>query len=211
MKNISLINLLGLLLTAAILISCSKEKTDDSDSNTLESLVEKANQEYLGTEVSEGDDQNPFLVLNDGLIEEYLVEENQLESGEAHLHNKLIRCLRSVNPDEEQIPQIRLSVRAFEHRNAHIIHKHREAFQQLKHRIENQRNELIRQLHNGEIDRPEFRRKMAQLRQQLHNGLQRIKESNAQAFSRSYRILMQQLKEILNDEQWDSFRDCLQS
>lgn len=194
-----------------ILVSCSKEKTDEPNIKNLEAIVEKANQDYMATEVGEGDEQNTFSVVGEGLIEEYLTKEDDLTNNESIRHNKLIRCLRSVNPDEAQIPQIRAALRAFEHRNARIIQKHREAFHQLKQRIENQRNELIRQLQNGEIDRPEFRRKMAQLRHQFHNGVQRIKESNAAAFSRSYRMLMQQLNNILDDGQWEAFTDCLRS
>jgi len=194
-----------------ILVSCSKEKTDEPNIKNLEAIVEKANQDYMATEVGEGDEQNAFSVPSEGLIEEYLTKEDDLTSNEAFRHNKLIRCLCSVNPGDEQIPQIRVALWAFEHRNARIIQKHREAFHQLKQRIENQRNELIRQLQNGEIDRPEFRRKMAQLRQQFHNGVQRIKELNAAAFSRSYRMLMQQLNNILDDGQWEAFTDCLRS
>lgn len=197
------------LLAIFMLVSCSKEKTDEPNIKNLEAIVEKANQDYMATEVGEGDEQNAFSVVGEGLIEEYLTKEDDLTNNEAFRHNKLIRCLRSVSPGDEQIPQIRAALRAFEHRNARIIQKHREAFHQLKQRIENQRNELIRQLQNGEIDRPEFRRKMAQLRQQFHNGVQRIKESNAAAFSRSYRMLMQQLNNILDDGQWEAFTDCL--
>jgi hypothetical protein len=211
MKNLKVRLIVTSIFALAVFVSCNKERQEANrlQSVSLDEIVELTNQRYLDSEITGGDEHSSFFVNNEGLIDEYLATGDLFESQDKSVDNRFIRCLRSVNLDAEQIPQVRRALNAYENRNARILQKHRQVFAGLHARMENQRNELIRQLRSGEIDRAEFSRKMAQLREQYHQALRRIKESNASELSRSFRMLMQNLQNILNDRQWNAFTSCL--
>ena len=177
--------------------------------SALEQAVEQANQDYRTSEVSGGDEQTPFSVINEGLIDEYLAREGDLEYSERSAGNRLTGCLRSLNLSDEQISQVRRTLKGLETRNEKIIQRHRDAFAALNAGMEARRNNLNRQLANGQLDREEFRTRMTYLRNQYQKALLRIKESNAGEFSRSHRLLMQHLQKILNERQWNAFTSCL--
>jgi hypothetical protein len=211
MKNLKVRLIVTSVFVLAVFVSCNKERQDSmqEQQTSVEEIVEIVHQDYLGSDVIEGDEQTPFFVSNEGLIDEYLATENAFEIQDKSVNNRFIRCLTSVKLDDEQIPQVRRALKAYENRNGRIIQKHRQAFAQLHDRMENNRQELIRQLRSGEIDRAEFKRKMTQLRAQYQQALMRIKESNAADFSQSFRMLMQQLNNILTERQWNAFTGCL--
>jgi hypothetical protein len=194
MKNLKVRLIVTSVFALAVFVSCNKERQDSMQEQqiSVEEIVEIVNQNYLGSDVIEGDEQTPFFVTNEGLIDEYLATERSFENEDKSVSNRFVRCLKSVNLNDEQIPQARRALKAYENRNERIIQKHRQAFAQLQDRIEDNRAELIRQLRSGEIDRVEFKRKMTQLRAQYQQALMRIKESNAADFSSSFRMLMQQ-------------------
>lgn len=201
---------------ALIATSCNNEYFDQ-DQNipengitvTIDEVVVLANQKYLVAEVFGGDEQQSFYVPNEGLIDEYLAMEEHDIPDDKMLDNSFIRCLMAVGLSDAQIPMVRRSLQAYENRNEALINKHRQELATILTRAENQRSNLLRQLMAGEITRPEFNRKMTLLRTNLQNALLRLKESNASDFSRSYRMLMNQLHEILEPRQWNAFADCL--
>jgi len=201
----------ALLIALAVLVSCNKERHETAPEtiDAVENLVTLTNRAYLATEISGGDEQTSFSVSNDGLIDEYLAGERHFDNYEKSHSKRFIRCLRSVDLEEVQLSQARRVLKVYETRNEKIVQRHRQAFFQLHERMEAQRNALIRQLHSEQIDRIEFKRKMTLLRDQYQQGLRRIKESNADAFSRSFRMLMHQLHGILDAGQWNDFTNCL--
>jgi hypothetical protein len=211
MKNLKVRLIVTSVFALAVFVSCNKERQDSLQEQqiTVEEIVEIVNQNYLGSDVIEGDEQTPFFVTNEGLIDEYLATERSFENEDKSVSNRFVRCLKSVNLNDEQIPQARRALKAYENRNERIIQKHRQAFAQLQDRIEDNRAELIRQLRSGEIDRVEFKRKMTQLRAQYQQALMRIKESNAADFSSSFRMLMHNLNNVLTERQWNAFTGCL--
>jgi hypothetical protein len=201
------------LIALAVLISCNKERHETAPEtiDTVENLVLLANQAYLSAEIIGGDEQSSFFVSNEGLIDEYLACDTRFGSPEKTFNNRFIGCLRSIGLEEGQIPLTQRALRAYETRNEKIVQRHRQAFVRLHERIEAKRNALLRQLNNGQIDRNEFRRQITQLREQYRQGLRSIKETNADAFSRSYRMMLQQLRNILDEDQWEIFTTCLRS
>jgi hypothetical protein len=211
MKNLKVRLIVTSVFAIAIFVSCSKEnqESDRLQSNSIDEIVELTNQRYLESDLTGGDEQSSFFVNKEGLIDEYIATESLFRSQDKSVSNRFVRCLKSTNLDDEQIPKARRALKAYENRNARIIQLHREVFAQMHARMENNRQELIRQLRSGEIDRVEFKRKMTQLRAQYQQALMRIKESNASDFSRSFRLLMQNLNEVLTDRQWNAFTGCL--
>ena len=199
-----------------ILASCNKEH-DDQDQNipenvataTVNEVVILANQKYLIAEVFGGDEHQSFFIPNEGLIDEYLAREGNTMPDDNAPGNTFINCLSSIRLSEAQIPLVRRALLAYENRNETLLKKHRQELATILTRAEAQRNNLLRQLMAGDINRPEFNRKMTLLRTNLQNALLRLKESNAAEFSHSYRLLMHQLHDILEPRQWNAFTDCL--
>lgn len=215
-KNFTTIGI-GIAFLATVL-SCNKERLEpntdpnpDLRAQSIEKIVDNANNKYLSVEISSVNETRPFLLVNDGLIDEYLAKNQFLFPENNNPGNKLIACLMAVGLNQPQIPHVRRAMQGFEERNLMIISKHREAVEILKARVEARRLELNQQLANGQISQVEYQRFMHQLREHFTIALKKIKEAHAQAFSKSYRMLMQQLSNILTPTQWDGFKTCLLS
>ncbi|MDZ4205333.1 MAG: hypothetical protein U1C46_11020 [Bacteroidales bacterium] len=194
-KKITIIGIWLALL--AIVLSCNKDRLNsNTDQNpdllatSIKKIVSHANQKYLSVEINVGNESRPYLAVNDGLIDEYIAKEQFLGTESNPSGNRLIACLMVVELNEIQVPHVRRALITFENRNLMIINKHREAFMMLHSKIEARRLELIQLLTNGVISPVEFQRQMFQLRQHFIQGLMKIKKSNAEAFSKSFRILM---------------------
>jgi len=194
--------------------SCNKEnleKPSEDTPLTIENLVEFANQRYLTLKPEGGSDNSPFFMRGDGLIDEYTANEQGFLAVDKQGRNTFLLCLRSVEPAQEQVLQIRRGLRAYEIRNRQIIWNHRGAYWNLFERMELARRELYKQYQDGEIDMEQYHQKINELRQRFVEGIGRIRASHAEAFSRSYKLLLQHLENILSDNQWEVFSNCLTS
>jgi hypothetical protein len=205
------------LLSFFMLFACEKVRedimTDGQDPAgivTIKSLVEQANDRYLGVDVVNGRDDIFLSSENEGLIDEYVASEEGFTEARP-LQNALLLCLRSVEPDRDQRLQIGRALRAYSMRNERLIYAHRQTIRNLQERIGNARQELFDSLEAGEIDRDEYRRKILTLRERYQEAIKRIRASNAEAFSRSYRMFLENLNQILSQEQWKAFTGCLTS
>jgi hypothetical protein len=205
------------LLSFFMLFACEKVRedimTDGQDPAgivTIKSLVEQANDRYLGVDVVNGRDDIFLSSENEGLIDEYIASEEGFTDARP-LRNTLLVCLRSVEPDRDQRLQIGRALRAYSMRNERLIYAHRQTIRNLQERIGNARQELMDSLEAGEIDREQYRRKILTLRERYQEAIKRIRVSNAEAFSRSYRMFLENLNQILSQEQWKAFTGCLTS
>ncbi len=201
---------------AFIVLSCNKENDEQAQNipgnvatATVDEAVRLANQKYLVAEVFGGGEHQSFFVPNEGLIDEYLARADNTMPHDIVPGNIFIKCLISIDLSDAQIPIVRRALLAHENRNEMLIERHRQELETILARAEAQRSKLLRQLMAGEISRPEFNRKIALLMTNLQNALLRLKESNAAEFSRSYRMLMNHLHNILEPRQWKVFTDCL--
>ncbi len=197
---------------ALVVTSCSKDQNlpESFVLATVEEVVSKANQKYFVADVFGGEENLSFFIPNEGLIDEYLTIDNLSSGLGKALNNGFIGCLRALELSEAQLTLIRRSLIAYENRNQAIIAKHRQEVAMILDRAEAKRKELRKQLLDGEITQAEFDRRIALLRTRLQAELLRLKESNASHFSRSYRLLLNQLKGILSATQWSAFTICLQ-
>jgi hypothetical protein len=192
-----------------LIVSCSKEEKFPNGTTDVDNIVEFTDQLYLKTDVTGGDEQTPFSAPNDGLIDEYTANETYFAARNGLVANRLIRCLVNVNLTEEQTFQTRRAVSAFHNRNHELIKKHRAAVAELNQGMQNRREHLIAQLRNGEIDRPTFYRAMANLREKYVTAINEIKQTYANDFSLSFRLLMMHFKDILDENQWQRFATCV--
>ncbi len=200
--------MIGFLLISA---SCSKEKIENQspDSITVDEIVEFAHQAYMHTAESSADENRAFHTDNDGLIDLYTATLPDFEAKTTE--NRLIRCLSNLNLEQEQNKPVRRALKAYEQRNERIIRQHRQAYRQMNARVNHARENLLTQFETGEIDRPELARQLKQLRLNYQQALRELKASNAEAFSRSFRLLMTHLNDILTERQWAAFTNCLRS
>lgn len=209
------------VLTVTFLIialtACEKERSEvpvpekaDEGVLSVEALVNQANSSYLSGDVRVADEDGSFLLENDGLIDEYLADEEGF-SGSRPYRNLFLQCLISVEPDREQRQQAARALQAYSGRNERIIKMHRQSMQTLRQRAEYARRQLHQSFENGDIDREQYRRQMLMLRKRYQEAVHKIRTGNAEAFSRSYALLLRHIKSVLSEEQWEEFAGCLKS
>lgn len=207
------------IVFAFVMISCDRELENvqprQADQaleapTVVVALTERANLRYLSGEVGLAEGGTAFVVLNDGLIDEYTATERGFVSADKRVGNGFLACLRTAEPEREQLQRIRHTLRLYEGRNMRIIENHRMRVRQLMHRMEEGRQTLFLQYRAGEISREELQERLATMREGLHERMHHIRSSNADAFSRSYAILLEQLEVVLTEEQWAAFADCLE-
>lgn len=184
--------------------------SQENSTLTIEEMVELANFQYLNGGGTSGQDADFVFAENDGLIDAYTADEKSFISYEKQAENGFLACLRSAEPDSDQIKKIRRTLNAYENRNERIIARHRLAVRQLNERVELRRQGLFRRYQAGLIDLERYRTMLHNLREVYREGLSRIRESNAAAFSASYESLLRILDAILTDEQWEIFTACLE-
>ncbi len=176
--------------------------------HSIPEVVETAHQRYLGGTVELSSNHLSFLLINDGLIDEYTADDRMFRDSRPRA-NRLLDCLRTVEPTSDQRPQIARALQSHRLRNERIIQAHRQEVMQLRQRVETARRQLYRRFQAGDIDREQFREEMMHLRERFQEGLNGIRRSNAAMFSRSYNQLLEHLQEILTEEQWEVFTGCL--
>ena len=196
------------------LVACEKEsvdtgKTDPIAEETIESLVELANKRFMEGRVTTDEEVNDGGEIK-GLIDEYTATREDF-SAERPKRNSLLSCLVSVDPDREQRQLIGRSLNAFSGRNERIIRSYRQDMQNLHQRMGNTRRELYEKFRNGEIDREQLRRRLAALNERYREAVRNKRNKFSESFSRSYTILLEQLNEILDRDQWKAFTSCLSS
>ncbi len=208
------------LFLGAMLFACEKEKPtevllpeEEQAEIVLTSigdLVSFAQERYFGGSVQAGQDDETFVISNEGLIDEYTADERGFNENRPR-QNSLISCILSVEPDQEQRPLIAQALREYRMRNQRIINLHRQRFHNLSQRMEGARSQLQERFRSGDIDREQYRRQMQMLRERFQEALQNMRAAHAEAFSASYALLLERLQEIFSEEQWEAFAACLMS
>lgn len=198
---------IAVLILSMLVVSCNKDEKETLQ--TADALEELANEQYLKAEITNGDDQLPFYIPNDGLIDEYTAKESYFNTKPTLASNKLTGCLVNVNLSEEQRALAHRALVSYRIRNHELIRAHRAAVSELNQAMQQRRQHLMGLLRSGEIDRAEFMKRMADIRQRYSDLLMGIKEKHAFEFRRSYRFLLNQLFEILDEDQWNRFVTCM--
>jgi hypothetical protein len=218
MKNHLIIQLLLPIIVLMAMSACNKNTDDFTPElrhdavSSVALLVESANLRYLSGKVEIGDLGGTFILSNDGLIDEYTATERAFTTAEKQIvANSFVACLRAVELEPDQRPGVRRLIMHYGNRNERIIGNHRMLANQLRERMDTARRTLHMQYRNGRITEDEFHTRLAALRERYQESIQRIRNSNAEAFSRSYESLLLRLQETLTEEQWEAFSDCIGS
>jgi hypothetical protein len=211
--NTTFLKPLAFLFLVLVLLSCEKENTDtiisdlDKDEiSTINALVEQAKIRFLNGDVNGGDDNTSFRVENEGLIDEYTANSTDFSRPQ---NNVFLACLRSVEPNQEQRPLLGRALQAYSERNERIIKAHRQNIHNLKLRMENARQQLYSRFEAGEITREQYHQQITRLRKLYQESLDRVKTSHADAFSRSYNLLLTHITKILGNDQWEMLTGCI--
>ena len=204
-------------IPALLFMACNKDRieveevlaADEVLATKIQVLVERADTRYQSVDVALQESRMAFLLANDGLIDEYTANEREFMATDKRDGNLFLACLRATDPDQAQMREIRYALRMYQARNARIIESHRIQVRQLHQRMEEARKRLYDQLQAGEIDREQARVRLESLREAFMERLKHIRANHAEAFSRSYNHLLEKLKEVLTEEQWEAFAECL--
>ncbi len=216
MKSInSAIALSAIILFAAV--GCKKQAetvapaTDNSalyESQAV-SIIDKADVTYNDVTITGGDETTSFMVDNEGLNEEYMMVETDMDNaGYKRADNHFFSCMKNLDLKDTQVHMLRRALRAYEECKAADIKAHREAYAKLSLRIENSRKELVAQLANGKITKAQFAEGIAKLRKDFETSLRYIKASYAKTLRACYDKFLHATKEILTERQWKAFVEC---
>ncbi len=219
MKSIRIIWSLFFMGAMIVMVSCNKDNLaemvpDEPEVRSvlsIDDVVAIANSRYMNIDIIQGQDGDVFVVPNDGLIDEYTANEASYMRTQKSADNSFAACLRSVEPSREQVVMIRRALNAYGNRNERLIANHRLAYSQLHERMKTTRQGLFRRYQAGLISQEDYRTQVQNLRTRFQEALNGIRESHADAFSRSYELLLKHLETVLTETQWDDFSSCVAS
>lgn len=213
-----------MILAVAIitLVGCKKEtitpanNTENTEAHTpeMEALMIQVDNEFVNTEVQGGSETEDFYLENNGVPEEYDLQESSADDLDASSVKrgigvpKMIRCLRDLNLDKEQVAKIRRSLKEYEECKKSIIARHHFAIRQLMEEYNAKLKALKQALANGRITKDQFNAKVKQLREELNKAKKEITMKARLALKDCYTKLLRRLHSILNERQWKAFVNC---
>lgn len=208
-----------IILGIALLInlaSCKKETATPTAPTTTEDLIsvlDQTDKNYQEVEVIDGNEEQEFSSQNEGLAESYLLVEQDMDNAgyKRTVERRFISCIKKLDLTDAQVASLRLTLRQFEECKAADVRKHREAYELLRKRIENIRQEALAKLKRGDITKAQFEEKMQLLRKDFVESLRKIKMSYASNLRMCYEKFLRGIKATLTDRQWRAFMECYRS
>ena len=208
-----------IILGIALLInlaSCKKETATPTAPTTTEDLIsvlDQTDKNYQEVEVIDGNEEQEFSSQNEGLAESYLLEEVDMDNAgyKRNVERRFISCIKKLDLTDAQVASLRSNLRQFEGCKAADVRKHREAYELLRKRIENIRQEALAKLKRGDITKAQFEEKMQLLRKDFVESLRKIKMSYASNLRMCYEKFLRGIKATLTDRQWRAFMECYRS
>jgi len=215
----------GMMIIAVAIIAlvgCKKEtiapinNTENTEALTpeMEALMIQVDNEFVNTEVQGGSETEDFYLENNGVPEEYDLQESSADELDASSVKrgigvpKIIRCLKDLNLDKEQIVKIRKSLKEYEECKKSIIARHHYAIRQLMDVYNAKLKTLKQSLANGRITKDQFVAKVKDLRDELNKAKKEITMKARLALKDCYSKLLRKLHSILNERQWKAFVEC---
>lgn len=206
------------ILGIALLInfaSCKKETATPTTPTTedLISVLDQTDKNYQEVEVIDGNEDQEFSSQNEGLAESYLLVEQDMDNAgyKRTVERRFISCIKKLDLTDAQVASLRSTLRQFEGCKAADVKKHREAYELLRKRIENIRQEALAKLKRGDITKAQFEEKMQMLRKDFVESLRKIKMSYASNLRMCYEKFLRGIKATLTDRQWRAFMECYRS
>jgi hypothetical protein len=213
-----------IILGIALLInfaSCKKETvlketvtpTAPTTNEDLISMLDQTDKKYLEVEVTEGNEVQEFSSPNEGIVESYLLVEQDMDDAgyKRTVERRFISCIKKLDLTDAQVASLRLTLRQFEECKAADVKKHREAYELLRKRIEKIRQEALAKLKRGDITKAQFEEKMQLLKKDFVESLRKIKMSYASNLRMCYEKFLRGIKATLTDRQWRAFMECYRS
>jgi hypothetical protein len=204
------------------LLSCKKNNDVRSDqvpgfNKDIEAMVSTSgispdNQQVFTDEVT----GNIFL-LNEGIAPDYLVDEFSFEAPASDTvkiyirDHSFIHCLRKLSLSDTQTVKIKKTLRAYKTCNEQAIKKAKEIYNELRIKYKEKFKRLLNAYKTGSLTLKEFKTEVEALKKEFKTELKRLhlKEKLEDAFKTCLRECYIKLHGILDERQWNAFKDCL--
>lgn len=210
---------LFLAFLAFVLAGCSKPSENKSTQGpaadpNIEAMTGQALSGLGSQEVYEGEPETGLFMDNEGVPAVFMAEETDLDGNDplraAIRMHALIRCLKSIGMDESQAQQVRVSLHDYKVCKENAVKRAKAIYRDLQATYKAKYGQLYRKYKAGEITEREFKKLVEQLRIAFKRELHalHLKEKLDQAFAKCFRILLGNLKSILSENQWITFKTC---
>ncbi len=196
---------------------CSKKETAEETTSPdadLTMLTEKAILSLDNQEVYSDNPELAIYMLDDGIAPCFLADDTDLTGDDSQRtrirRNGLIACLRGLSLTETQIPLVKQDLRRYNACNEKAISRARAVYNELHETYRLKYNRLAMAYQSGTLTAEEFRTKVAELRVAFKRELRalHLREKLDGAFKRCFRAFLADLHTILNDRQWNAFKEC---
>lgn len=194
----------------AMTISC-QEKEDENPVKIAAQVDEVVNilvDEFLLLDIQGGDENQAFGFR---VLEVYNEDFNARAQTEKPDHTKtsLQSCIGSIELTDTQSKEIReIFIGLFECR-LDALQAFREDVMEIIKSMEAHRLEMLVKLFREEITRDEFKNSMLELREKYKNVLEEIRDKHAENLKPCLRGFVENLRETLDEEDWEKLVNCL--
>lgn len=217
-------NLLMIVAFAVAFAACKKEEMvspalSDQEAEVIDNAIdevfiteaeEQVDWEFLNSEILGGSEDEDFYMENDGLHESYLIETGDIDMmGKRQW--KLVRCLISVKPSEEQIAKLRRVFASYDDCKKDAVQNYRKDFLMLHRKVQAARKDLVQAYRNNRIDKRQFFTAMKNLRKRYSNEVTTIKRKYARTLRSCHGQFLRNINRVLTERQWKAFTNCLKS
>lgn len=224
--------LLSSILVVSVLLfsNCKKQceptamqnnNATTQNADDYSSIMSSANDEFINITVSGGTETESFYVVNDGLPEIYLLDENSLEKtigtkdtkdtkgvGSTATKRSFQECLMTLGLNKEQTAQVKRNLQAYEKCKVEVLVRHRNALKELIMKAELSRLELIKKVKNNVITRAQYNEAMKSLHTRVNNEIKALVVSEAKAMNDCLNAFLATLKTTLTARQMEAFIKC---
>ncbi|WP_293016315.1 hypothetical protein [Mongoliibacter sp.] len=199
-----------LIILIFLIVSCqSKSDLDPIDETRIESEIDKItdvlHQTFFEFEVEGGDQNRAYEDKNEGLHGIYGVSRTDANSLEGNKGN-LFNCFQSIGLSLPQLNQIRGATNNFSACRNRVTRNYRGDFSSLLQNMEAQRKQLIAN-HQGNTS--SLLTQLNELRNRFRAELLELKESYGDELRTCLRTYIENIRNRLDDGQWDAFVDCV--
>lgn len=224
MKNLIKKSALVLGIAFIALTGCRKENVDlnstinPSSESDIEALVTQTDQENESVAIIYDESSNEITASNEGIAADYLISEADLEaetpanstSASTLADQSFLRCLKSVNPDADQVKKLRIALADYEDCKASVIKRARAIHHDLVLKYRDLAKEQAKLLRLGKITKAEYEARIQRLRHAFKKELRalQLKDKVDAALKDCHAKLLRQIHAILSERQWKAFIDC---
>lgn len=211
---------------SVLLSSCRKDKTDASDENfteDIEMLVQKSLYSLDSWMNSAGESFPELYATDDGFPPDFLTDESYLdEPGRINsedtdpergriVEKSFLRCLKKLDLEERQVKSVRTELEEYGKCKAKAVERLKTMIQELNALYRGKFHRLNEAYESGSLSKEKYRSLLKELKSEYRKALYELfqKHNIREVFVKCYHDFLHDLHAILNERQWQSFKECL--